>query len=153
VFGGLAGLEEEREGKYTYAECQILHHAPHTTHLLHRFFHAFATASQQVLDAPVGVDLHGAQVREALNQAGLLPELLVEGIAEVVGWVRGDEEHGLAVLGHLDGERAGGCGLSYATFAAHENPAEGFLVEEGLEGGGEVICVDGGRHGCGRVGW
>ena len=36
------------------------------------------------LDAAIGVDLHGAQVGEAIDEPGLLSELLREGVGQVV---------------------------------------------------------------------
>ena len=49
--------------------------------------------------------------------------------------VGGDEEDGFSHAGELDGEGAGGGGFADAAFAADEDPAEGALVEEALEGG------------------
>ena len=63
-----------------------------------------------------------------------------------------NEEHGLAVLGHLYRERARGRRLADAAFAADEDPSEGGLVDEVLEGRGEGVVVavdDGGGHGGG----
>lgn len=66
----------------------------------------FRPAREQVLYAAIGVDFHGAEVLEAVDEARILAELLVEGVGEVVGGVGGDEEDGSAVLCQLDGERA-----------------------------------------------
>lgn len=59
-------------------------------------------------------------------------------------WVGGDEENGAAHFGELDGEGAGGGGLSDSSLAANEDPAEGTLVQNGLEGWLEdvLVCVD-----------
>ena len=67
-----------------------------------------------------------------------------------MGRVGGDEEDGFAHAGHLDGEGAGGGGFADAAFAADEDPAEGFLGEEGGEGGGEGVGVE---DGAGHGGW
>jgi len=75
------------------------------------------------LDAAVWIDLHGAQVVKALDQARILSELLVEGIAQIVCGVGRDEEDGFAVLGQLDGERTRCCRLAYTALAADEYPA------------------------------
>lgn len=61
--------------------------------------------------------------------------------------IGGDEEDGFADFGELDCEGAGGCCFAYASFAADEDPAEGVLVEEGLEGG--VHGIEGGVEGGG----
>ena len=61
-----------------------------------------------------------------------------------------DEQDRLAHTGELDGEGAGGSGLANAAFTADENPSEGFLlqnrVEGRFEGIGVIICVDVSRH-------
>lgn len=49
--------------------------------------------------------------------------------------IGGDEEHGAAHLGQLDGQRAGGGGLPDSSLPTDEDPAEGLLVEDGLERG------------------
>ena len=51
--------------------------------------------------------------------------------------VGGDEQHGLAVAGDLDGERAGGGRLADAAFAADEDPAERALGDDRFEAGRE----------------
>lgn len=101
------------------------------------------------MDTPVRVYFHRAQVREALDEPRFFSEFLGEGIAEVVCGVGGDEEDGLAVAGELNGEGAGGGGFTDTAFAADEDPAEGFLVDYGLEGWGQVVgvWVDVGGHG------
>lgn len=59
-------------------------------------------------------------------------------------WVGGDEEDRAAYFGELDGEGTGGGGLSDSSLAADKDPAEGALVEDGLEGWLEdvLVCVD-----------
>lgn len=59
-------------------------------------------------------------------------------------WIGRDEEDGAAHFGELDGEGTRGGSLSDSSFAANEDPAEGALVEDGLEGWLEdvLVCVD-----------
>lgn len=82
-------------------------------------------------------------------------------------WVGGDEENGAAHFGELDGEGAGGGGLSDTTLSADKNPAKGALVEDGLEswledvlvgvddcaghGGGYLVCSFSFREETGRM--
>ena len=49
---------------------------------------------------------HGIEVGEPVDQRGVLAELLVECIGEVVCGVGGDEQHALSHLGQLDGDAA-----------------------------------------------
>ena len=135
-----------------YRECEILHHVAHTAQGCHGLLGALPALGQEILDAAVGVDLHGAQVGEAVDQACILAEFLVEGVAEVVCGVGGDEEDGFAVFGELDGERARGCGLADTALAADEDPAQRLLVEDGLERRlHEVLVVEHCRGGHGDV--
>lgn len=132
----------------TYAESKILHHISHahSTHIL-----LAVPVRQKILDAAIGIDLHSAQVVISVNETSLLSEFLSEGIAQVVSGIGGDQEHGFAGFGKLDGERARGRGLTHTTFATDEDPAEGFLVDDRLERGihVEIVTLDhgGGRHG------
>lgn len=87
----------------TYSKCKILHHASHARI---QVITALTLSSQQVLHTAVGVNLHGAEVFEAVDEARLLAELLGEGIGQVVGWVGADEQDGAAHFGELDGEGA-----------------------------------------------
>ena len=66
--------------------------------------------------------------------------------------VGGDEQDGLAHAGELDGEGTGGGGFADAAFAADEDPAEGFLLEDGVEGRfeGFWVIVRGEVGGCCR---
>lgn len=64
--------------------------------------------------------------------------------------VGADEQDGAADLGQLDGQGARGRGLADASLAADEDPAEGALVEERLEGRLEGVFVDDCGHGLGR---
>jgi hypothetical protein len=110
-----------------------------------------STTSDDVLDAAAGVDLHSAEVVEAVDQARVLAELLVEGVAEVVGGVGGYQEDRLAMFGHLDGKGARGCSLADASLAADKDPSQRLLVEDVLERrlhgvevvghGGRVLCL------------
>jgi len=102
----------------THAEGQILHHAAHAAEALHALLGVVAARGDEVLDAAVGINLHGAEVGVAVDEAGVLAELLVEGVAEVVRRVGGDEQDRLARLGELDGEGAGGGRLADAALAA-----------------------------------
>ena len=70
-------------GISTYAERKILHHVSHAQSC-HGIFALTISGSEQILDASIGVDLHRAQVRVAIDQAGLLSELLTESVAQVV---------------------------------------------------------------------
>ena len=131
----------------TYRKRQILHHAAHTTHIASTLI--LALASQEVLDAAVGVNLHSAQVGEAIDQTRLLAEFLAEGIAEVVGGVGRDEQDRTADLGQLDSQRARGGRFADTALAADKDPAQRALVENRLEGGLQVVVVgvdDCGRH-------
>lgn len=145
----LALREECAVTKTTHTERQILHHTPHATQPGHRLLRPLTAFLQQVLNAPIRIDLHGTQIGEALDQTRLFAKLLTEGIAQVVRGVGGDQQHGFAHARHLDGQRAGGGGFADAAFAADEDPAEGALVEKALKGGFEGVGVGvdmGGRH-------
>jgi hypothetical protein len=108
-----------------YGESQILHHASHSS----SWSFALFCLPHQLLYAAVWVDFHGAEVREAIDETGLLAEFLREGIGQIVCGVGRDEEDRAANFCELYCEGAGGGGLSYATFSADEDPAECFLVE------------------------
>jgi hypothetical protein len=73
---------------------------------------------------------------------------LVEGIGQVVRGIGADEQDGAADLGQLDGQGARGGRLADAALAADEDPAEGALVEERLEGRLEGVGVEDGGHLC-----
>lgn len=138
-------------GGGTDCKGKILHHAAHAAHV--GGVGGVALAGEQVLYAAVGVDLHGAEVVEALDEARLLAELLAKGVAEVVGGVGRDEQHGAAHLGQLDGQTARRRRLADAALAADKDPPQRPLVEDGLERGLHgvgVVGVDegGGGHGC-----
>ena len=92
--------------KSTHSESQILHHATETTGGIVTGSSVVRLAGEEVLDAAVRVDLHGGEVVEAVDEAGLLAELLGEGVGQVVGGVGGDEEDGAADAGQLDGQGA-----------------------------------------------
>ena len=139
-----------RSEENTHTKSQILHHPPHPPCRRHRLLRALPALLQQILNTAIRIDFHGTEISVAFDEAGLLAELLAEGVGQVVGRVGGDEEDGFADAGHLDGEGAGGGGFADAAFAADEDPAEGLLGEEGGEGGGEGVGVgveDGGGHG------
>jgi hypothetical protein len=74
------------------AEGHVLEHVAHATETLHGLLCIVAAGRDQVLDGAVGVDLHGGQVLYAGHGSGILAELDAEGVAEVVGWVGGDEQ-------------------------------------------------------------
>lgn len=137
----------------THSKSQVLHHAAHSANITHASSAlAFALSSEQILNAPVGVNLHGAEVVEPLNQTCVLAELLAEGIAKVVGGIGGYQQDRAADFGELDGKTAGRGGLADTTLAADENPPQTPLVEDGLEGGLHGVRVvgvdDRGRHFC-----
>jgi hypothetical protein len=100
------------------------------------------------------LDLHGREVGEAVDEAGLFAKLLREGVGQVVRRVGRDEEDAAADLGELDGEGARRRRLADAALAADEDPAERLLVQDGLERGLQrvVVHVDerGVRHGWAR---
>lgn len=73
---------------------------------------------------------HGVEVGESADEGGELGEALLEGVAEVVRGVGGDDEHGLADPGEEDGEDGAAGGLADAALAADEDPLEGLLVQE-----------------------
>ena len=96
-----------------------------------------------------GVDLHGREVVEALDGRGLPPDLLAEGIREVVRRVRGHDEHLLATLGELDAEAARGGGLTDSALATNEDPLEGVLLDDVHERGiGKIAFVEFRHPGC-----
>jgi len=69
-----------------------------------------------------------------------------------VCWISRNEEDRAADFGQLDCEGAGGCRLSYTSLSTNKDPSQCLLVEDGLEGGLELVIVgiyDGGRHVCG----
>jgi len=135
----------------TYTEGQILHHAANSQTRQGIIALAVAT-SEKFLDAPLWIDLHGAQVGEAINQPRLLAKLLSERIAEVVRRIGGDDQDGLADLGELDGERTRRGRLANTSLAADEDPAECLLVDDGLEAGlHNVVRVNEGGVGHGGV--
>lgn len=131
------------------AKGQILHHAAHATQARHGVLTLLRSACQQVLYTAVGVNFHGTEIVEAVDESRVLAELLVEGIREVVGGVGRDEKNRLAVLCELDGEGARCRRLSYTTLSADEYPPERLLVEDGLERGRHVGVDERGRgHVC-----
>lgn len=89
----------------------------------------------------IRIDLHGAQICEAVNQSRFFAELLAESITEVVRGVCGDKEDGFADTGELNGEGAGSGGLAYTAFAADKNPTEALLLYYGFESRGEVFGI------------
>lgn len=132
----------------TYSKSKILHHATHAAaHGIHIIL--LALTDQKVLHAAVGINLHGAEVVKAVDEAGLLAEFLRKGIRQVVRGVGRDEQHRAADLGELDGERARGGGLADTALAADKDPAEGALVKKRLQRRLESVVGgdDGGRHG------
>lgn len=74
------------------AEGHVLEHVAHTTETLHGLLRIVTTSRDQVLDRAVGVDLHGGEVLYAGHGSGIFTELDPESVAEVVGWVGGDEQ-------------------------------------------------------------
>ena len=135
-----------------YTESQILHHIPNTQ-TSHGVITLLLPIGQQILQTPIGVNLHSTEVVESIDKPGLLAKLLSKGITQVVRGIGRDEQNGLAGFGELDRERARSCRLSDATFTTDEYPAEGFLVEERLESGLHVEVVglhDSGGH-CDRL--
>lgn len=111
----------------THAECQVLHHITHS-HSSHGVFPLAISVSQKILDAPVGIDLHGAKVVIAVNETSFFSKFLTKSIAQVVRGVGRDQQDRFAGFGELDGQRAGGGGFTHTTFASHENPAKSVLV-------------------------
>lgn len=71
---------------------------------------------------------HGVEVGESADEGGELGEALLEGVAEVVRGVGGDDEYRLADPGEEDGEDGAAGGLADAALAADEDPLEGLLV-------------------------
>jgi len=131
----------------THAESKVLHHVAHATETRHGLLGLLATSIEHISDRAVRINLHGAQVVEAIDQTGVLSELLVEGIGQVVGRIGRDEEDILAVLCELNGQGTRGGGLSDTTLTADEDPAERLLIEDVLQRGGHlVVCVDKGGH-------
>jgi hypothetical protein len=120
------------EGIATYTEREVLHHISNPPKLAHGFVRAIASRSNEILNTPVRVNLHGTEVVEPVYEPRILAELLIEGIAEIVGRVGGDEEHRFAVFGELYGECARRRRLSYTTFPTDEYPAQRLLVEDVL---------------------
>jgi hypothetical protein len=124
-----------------------LHHVAHATKTRHGLLSLLAASIEHISDRTVRVNLHSAQIVETIDQTGVLSELLVEGIGQVVGRIGRDEEDVLAVLCELDGQRTrSGC-LSDTTLAADKDPAQRLLVEDVLQRGSHlVVCVDKGGH-------
>jgi hypothetical protein len=79
------------------------------------------------------VAYHSVQVREPLHEGGRLGELLPEGIAEIMGWVCGDDQDALPDGCKLHGKAAGAGGFTDATLAPHEHPFQRFLLEQVAE--------------------
>ncbi len=88
------------------------------------------TLLDHLLYAARRVDLHGAEVVEAVDLGRLLAELLPKGVGEVVRRVGADEQHRLAVLRQLDRQRGRGRRLAHAAFPADEDPLERLLLED-----------------------
>lgn len=84
-----------------YRESQILHHSTKRVSST-----ASLTTLQQLLNASSGIDFHSREILKTIDFASFLSELLVEGIAEVVCGISGDEEDAFANFRELDGERA-----------------------------------------------
>lgn len=134
----------------THTKRQILHHPPHAPQPGHRLLRPLAPLLQKVLNTPIRINLHGAQIGKPVDQARLFAEFLAEGIAQVVRGVGGDQQHGFAHARELDGQRAGRGGFADAALAADEDPAQAALLEQGFQAGFEgvgVVGVDvGGAH-------
>lgn len=127
----------------SYRKGQVLHHPSHAAHIPHPG--GVTLTGQQILNTTIGINLHGAQILEPIDEARLLAELLAEGVAQVVGWVGRDEQHGAAHLSQLDGETTRRCRLAHTALAADEDPPQRPLVEDGLQRrlhGIRVVSVD-----------
>lgn len=75
---------------------------------------------------------HGIEIREPIDQGRGLGEPLLEGVAEVVGRVGGDDEDGGSDGGEQDREDRAARGLPDAALAADEHPLEGLLLQDVL---------------------
>src|SRR5699024_2379450 len=93
----------------------------HRFHVTHRIVLGEEVV-RQVTGAEVGVDLHRVQIPESVYQRWNFRELLVEGVADVVGRIGGDNEHRVANLGQLDGQGAAAGCLADATLSADKDP-------------------------------
>jgi hypothetical protein len=100
-----------------------------------------SSATDQVIDAAVGVDFHRAEIGETLDQPGVFAELLTERVTQVVGWIRRDQQDGFPRFGHLDREGAGSRRLSHTTFSSHKDPPQRLLIDQILEGRVEGVVV------------
>jgi hypothetical protein len=69
---------------------------------------------------------HRIQIGNVLYLGRCASDLLLEGIAEIVGRVCRDDQHTLAVLGQLQGNATRRGGLPNASFASHEYPSQAF---------------------------
>ena len=94
------------EGDPTYAKRHVLHDTAHTTQSRHRLLGLIPALLQQVLNAAIRIDLHGAQIGVPVYQPRLFAKLLAEGVGQVVGRIGADQQYRFANLGHLDRERA-----------------------------------------------
>lgn len=108
-------------------ERHVLHDGPHCAALGLRLLYHF-------LDARLGVDLHGGEIVETSDLGGLLAELLAKSVGKIVRRVGRNEQHRLAYLGELHGQRAGSGRLAHTTLAAYVDPAKGVLVNDGRQG-------------------
>lgn len=138
---------EKEAASITHSKGKVLHHTTHaTTELVQGIVASVgALAGHEVLDAAVGVNLHGAEVVKAVNEAGLLAKLLVKGVRQVVRGVGRDEQHRAAHLGQLDGEGARRCRLAHTTLAADKDPSQRLLVQDRLERRLQTVGVE---HSC-----
>lgn len=75
---------------------------------------------------------HGVQIVEAINESGGFGESLLEGVAEIVGGVGGDDEDRGSNPSEEDGEDWAARGLSHAAFPTDEDPLESLLIQHVL---------------------
>lgn len=120
---------EQKERSRTHAESKVLHHTSYATHLLHGLLRTFPAFFEQILYTTVGVDLHSTEIGEAIDEPGLFPKFLAEGIAKVVRRISRDQEDRLSHFRQLDRKGARGCSFADTAFTADEDPSKRFLQD------------------------
>lgn len=76
---------------------------------------------------------HGVEIGETIDESGSLGEALLEGVAEIVSGVGGDDENGGSDLGEEDGEYGATGGFADAALAADEHPLQALLFQNVLD--------------------
>jgi hypothetical protein len=72
---------------------------------------------------------HGEEVVDAINGSGFLSDFLVKTVTQVVSRISRDDQC-FFVLRQQSGQTAASCGFTDSSFASHEDPVEGSLLDD-----------------------